>query len=57
MAVTFIFSHLLLDAKAPAKWLNKVASKNDSFSRAHEDPFVMIKQEENRVSTVPERTS
>ena len=35
--------------KAPAKWLSKVASKNDSFSRAHEDPFIMIKQEENKV--------
>jgi hypothetical protein len=31
------------------KWLNKVASRNDSFTRAHEDPFIMIKQEENKV--------
>jgi hypothetical protein len=34
-----------------AKWLNKVASKNDSFTRTHEDPFIMIKQEENKVCT------
>jgi hypothetical protein len=40
-----------VEEEAPAaKWLYKVASKNDSFSRAHEDPFIMIKQEENRVS-------
>ena len=43
---------LCTDIKAPAKWLNKVASKNDSFTRAHEDPFVMIKQEENKVNFV-----
>ncbi|KAJ1425282.1 hypothetical protein B484DRAFT_397966 [Ochromonadaceae sp. CCMP2298] len=30
------------------KWMQKVTGKNDSFSRLHEDPFVLIKQEENR---------
>ena len=38
-----------VDPSAPPKWLNKVASKNDSFTRTHEDPFIMIKQEENKV--------
>jgi len=34
--------------KSDTKWMNKVASKNDSFTRLHEDPFVLIKQEENK---------
>jgi hypothetical protein len=30
--------------------MNKVTSKNDSFTRLHEDPILMIKQEEKKVS-------
>ena len=40
---------LIEPISSDAKWLNKVAGKNDSFTRAHEDPFVLIKQEENKV--------
>lgn len=32
-----------------AKWLHKVSSKNDSFTRVHEDPILFIKQEEQKV--------
>lgn len=28
----------------------KVSTKNDTFTRMHEDPFIMIKQEEKKVS-------
>ncbi len=37
------------DTKTEAVWLNKVSSKNDSFTRVHEDPILFIKQEEQRV--------
>jgi hypothetical protein len=30
------------------KWMNKISTKNDTFTRVHEDPILMIKQEEKR---------
>ena len=33
-------------ANANAKWISKVTSKNDTFTRMHEDPMLMIKQKE-----------
>lgn len=35
---------------AGATWLNKTSSKNDMFTRLHEDPMLLIKQNEKRVS-------
>ena len=32
-----------------SQWMKKISSKNDSFTRVHEDPILMIKQEEKRV--------
>eukprot|EP01038_Epipyxis_sp_PR26KG_P016020 gene16020-21745_t len=29
-------------------WINKISSKNDSFTRLHEDPILLIKQEEKK---------
>ena len=33
---------------AGALWLNKTTSKNDTFTRLHEDPMLMIKQQEKK---------
>lgn len=33
-------------------WMRKVASKNDAFTRVHEDPILFIKQQEKLVSAV-----
>lgn len=32
-----------------SQWMKKVSSKNDSFTRVHEDPILLIKQEEKKV--------
>lgn len=32
-----------------SKFLSKVATKNELFTRLHEDPFLRIKQEEKKV--------
>jgi len=32
-----------------SQWMKKVTSKNDSFTRVHEDPILMIKQGEKKV--------
>lgn len=37
-----------LGKSAGALWLNKVSSKNDSFTRLHEDPLLVIKQKEKQ---------
>ena len=31
-----------------SQWMKKVSSKNDSFTRVHEDPILLIKQEEKK---------
>jgi flagellar basal body-associated protein FliL len=51
--IIIIIVVILLDSKQQGssdKWLSKVSSKNDSFTRAHEDPFILIKQQENKVT-------
>ena len=42
---------------AGATYLNKVNSKNDTFSRLHEDPMLMIRQREKTVSMFYSYTS
>lgn len=37
-----------LGTNAGALWLNKTSSKNDIFTRLHEDPLLMIKQQEKK---------
>eukprot|EP01039_Chlorochromonas_danica_P004892 gene4892-5361_t len=37
-----------LSSKTDNSWMSKVASKNDTFTRMHEDPFLLIKQEEKK---------
>jgi hypothetical protein len=38
--------------KQDNSWMQKVASKNDTFTRMHEDPMIFIKQEEKKVCIV-----
>jgi len=46
----FIFILNQYKAKDPGSlWLNKVSSKNDTFTRLHEDPLLMIKKTEKNV--------
>jgi hypothetical protein len=30
-------------------WMNKISSKNDTFTRLHEDPMLLIKKNEIQV--------
>ena len=51
--IFFISFHYLFDLienGASTAWIAKVSSKNDSFTRLHEDPLLIIKQNEKKVS-------
>jgi hypothetical protein len=39
----------MIGASAGATWLNKTSNKNDMFTRLHEDPMLLIKQNEKKV--------
>lgn len=39
------------NANGSTTWMKKITSKNDSFTRVHEDPIVQIKKEEKKVSS------
>jgi hypothetical protein len=39
-----------IQSKPNGSWVNKVSNKNDLFSRAHEDPMMLIKLEEKKVT-------
>ena len=41
--------HTPMIAKPNLQWQNKVMSKNDTFTRLHEDPMLMIRQTEKKV--------
>lgn len=41
--------YLCTGNSAGATWLNKTSTKNDMFTRLHEDPMLIIKQNEKKV--------
>lgn len=48
---TFDLSIPAIQGQQDNSWMNKVSTKNDTFTRMHEDPFILIKQEEKKVSS------
>jgi hypothetical protein len=47
-------THLLSPAQQPGSlWLNKITTRNDTFTRLHEDPMMLIKKNEKEVSSLP----
>lgn len=47
--LVIFYSYCDAGNSAGATWLNKTSSKNDMFTRLHEDPMLLIKQNEKRV--------
>ncbi|RYH05559.1 hypothetical protein EON65_44365 [archaeon] len=47
---TFDLSIPVMDNKQDNSWMSKISSKNDIFSRMHEDPMVALKKAEKKVS-------
>ena len=49
-AKTFDLSIPVVNSKQDNSWMSKISSKNDIFSRMHEDPLVALKKAEKKVS-------